>query len=99
MAKLTFSNFEILNDQEQEYARKQINSFLEKAGSILNDIDSFDVSLVERRRRSGTFGLAEFNLKMICNYGVFQSTAADWDKSKALKRSLAKLEKQLRKRR
>jgi ribosome-associated translation inhibitor RaiA len=99
MAKLTFSNFELLTEQEREYARKRINSFLEKTSSFMSDIDSFDVSLVERRRRGGEFGLAEFNIKMICDYGVFQSTAADWDKPKALKKSLAKLEKQLKKKR
>ena len=99
MTKITFSNFEILNDSEREYAQKQVNFFLEKTTPFLTDVDSFDVSLVERKRRGGKYKLSEINLKMICNYGVFQSSAAEWDKSKALKSALAKLEKQIKKRR
>jgi ribosome-associated translation inhibitor RaiA len=99
MTKITFSNYEQLKPEEREYAHKQVNSFLEKNKPLIREIDSLDIGLSEKRRRLGKFGLSEINLKIVCNYGVFQSNSSNWNKRKALKESLNKLEKQIKKKR
>lgn len=99
MTKITFSNFENLNEKERDYAQKQAESFVQKTNSYVQEIDSLDFSLAERRRRDGRFGLSEVNLKMICSQGVYQSTASNWDKTRAVKEAFNKLEKQVKKKR
>ncbi|MBR9679325.1 MAG: hypothetical protein GON13_03595 [Nanoarchaeota archaeon] len=99
MAKITFSNYEQLKPEEREYAQKQINYFLEKNNPLIKEVDTLDISLAEKRRRLGKFGLSEINLKIVCSYGVFHSNSSNWNKKKALKKALDKLEKQIRKKR
>lgn len=97
MTKINFSHLEKMKPEEREYAEKAVDAFIQKIGHAVKDIDTFDVTLAENRRRFGVFGVSEININLVSSAGVFNSKASDWSKTKALKQALQKLEKQIRK--
>ncbi len=96
MVKLNFSNFEKLSDEEQWHAKKQVNSFIEKMQARVGEIDTMNINLLEKRRRDGTYEVSEFSIDLFSKNGVIKSTASGWDKGKALRDAMEKIEKQVR---
>lgn len=99
MTNITFSNSELLKEDEKSVIQNKAENFINRLGNFVPNITTFDISLTDANTKKEA-KVVEISIRMTSSYGINQAHAEGWDnRVKTFMDALDKLEEQIRKKR
>ncbi len=95
MVKLNLANFNLLNEDEQNYAREHIGMFIDKLSILTKEADTLDLSFSKKRDKEKD--KLELRGILVCNYGLITASKTGWNNFKVIKGTLNSIETQIKK--